>query len=297
MDDLTKRPEINTTASGEVVLRAVLLVIAPLVRWLIRYGVTFPEFSSRLKRVFLAQARLELDSLAKAKDALAPLKKPTDSALSLMSGVHRRDIREFRLSDIAAGREPATAPPATVETYGVAAPVFARWLTDQRYLDADNVPKPLPRTGDLSFDNLVASISSDVRPRSVLDQLLRFDLVEFDGTLLRVKAKGFVPRDGLEPMAQSLAGNLQDHVAAAVGNIEHNSNMLEQAIFVDEIAAQSVHQLHVLAAQTWQSSHRQLMQLAQEKFDVDSPNPNAESRFRARVGVYFYSEEIPKEPS
>lgn len=295
--DSADKSERSLTLSGEIVLRAALAVVAPLVRWLIRHGVTFPEFSSRLKRVFLAQARAELEAAALAKDPKAAIKPLTDSALSLMSGVHRRDIREFRLSDQAAAREPVVVAALPSESYGMAAQVFARWLSDSRYLESDNSPKPLSRTGDLSFDNLVASISSDVRPRAVLDQLLRFDLVEFDGTVLRVKAKGFVPRDGLEPMAQSLAANLQDHLATAVGNIEKNRNLLEQAVFVDEIGAQSVQQLHALAVQTWQTSHRQLMQMAQEKFDADSPNPNTESRHRARIGIYFYSEETPRDPS
>ncbi len=281
--------------------------MAPLVRWLIRHGVTFPEFSSSLKRVFLAQARQELNQIAQKKDPNAPLKPLTDSALSLMSGVHRRDIREFRLADKSLAKPVAPHTVSTHESYGVAAPVFARWLSDPRYIEADHSPKPLPRTGELSFDQLVASVSSDVRPRAVLDQLLRFDLVEFDGSVLRVKAKGFVPRDGLEPMSLSLAGNVQDHLAAAVANIESNANMLEQAVYIDDVSAESVHQLHVLAAKNWQASHRQLMQLAQEKFDQDSaaPDSNAaagntsrtDQRFRARVGIYFFSQATPKDSS
>jgi hypothetical protein len=295
MDDSSNPISASVSSpNGEIVLRAALKVVAPLVRWLIRHGVTFPEFSSSLKRVFLEQSRAELNAVASPKTL-------TDSALSLLSGVHRRDIREFRLADqaIAAKGEAPTAP--TTDSYGVAAPVFARWLTDPRYTETDHSPKPLARTGEISFDSLVATISSDVRPRAVLDQLLRFDLVEFDGSVLRVKSKGFVPRAGLEPMSISLAGNLQDHIAAAVGNIEDNANMLEQAVFVDNLTAKSVHQLHLLAAQTWQANHRQLMQLAQERFDADSAaaanTPVAEPRYRARVGIYFYSQETPKEPS
>ncbi len=290
------------SGAGAIVLRASLHVVAPLVRWLIRHGVTFPEFSSSLKRVFLEQARAELTISAKDKTS----RSITDSALSLMSGVHRRDIREFRLADQASNKSLPPVAYENTESYGVAAPVFARWLSDPLYLESDQTPKALPRSGDLSFDALVASVTSDVRPRAVLDQLLRFDLVEFDGSLLRVKAKGFVPRDGLEPMSASLASNLQDHIAAAVGNLESNANMLEQAVFVDDICAQSVHQIHLLAAQTWQVNHRQLMQLAQERFDSDNSNNTAQAtasgpRYRARVGIYFYSQETvpvpPKDPT
>ena len=62
----------------------------------------------------------------------------------------------------------------------------------------------------------MASISSDVRPRAVLDELVRLGMAEEgeDGQI-RLLATGFVPRQGFAEMAQLMQDNLHDHLARA----------------------------------------------------------------------------------
>ena len=81
-------------------LDRVLRVLQPLVRLLLRNGVTYTVFAAALKRVFLDAARQELAGRGMAQ---------TDSALSLLSGVHRRDVRGLTRGAAAAS---AAAPPA-----------------------------------------------------------------------------------------------------------------------------------------------------------------------------------------
>ena len=77
------------SSRAQVTLGAVLTVVRPLARLLLRHGVAYPAFAAALKRVFLEAAADELSSR----------KMPaTDSALSLLSGVHRRDIRTMTRS-------------------------------------------------------------------------------------------------------------------------------------------------------------------------------------------------------
>ena len=54
--------------------------------WLLRNGVSYPAFAEVLKSVFVAAAERELERTATA---------PTQSALSLLSGVHRKDVRQM----------------------------------------------------------------------------------------------------------------------------------------------------------------------------------------------------------
>ena len=76
-------------------LDRVLRVLQPLVRLLLRNGVTYTVFAAALKRVFLDAARQELAGRGMAQ---------TDSALSLLSGVHRPGKRS-------ANRPPVRAQP------------------------------------------------------------------------------------------------------------------------------------------------------------------------------------------
>ncbi len=266
-----------------LVLARVLRVLQPLVRLLVRNGVTYPVLAAALKRLFLDAARSELATRGMAQ---------TDSAVSVLCGVHRRDVRTLsqatvQLDDAAI---PATGP------LGMAAQVVGRWMRDAQWHDAQGRPLPLPRAGGSdsgpSFDALVASVSSDVRPRAVLDELLRLGVVHDDDAAVRLSRGGFAPQQGFEEMSALLANNLHDHAATAVANLHGEGNFLEQAVFVDQLTAESALHLHTVSAQVWRQALKTVMSEAQSRFDADSATPDTagQARHRARVGIYFYSE-------
>ena len=262
-----------------LVLDRVLRVLQPLVRLLLRNGVTYPVFAAALKRVFLAAAQQELAGRQMA---------PTDSAVSLLSGVHRRDVRTLARGIAADG----AAPPAPL---GLAAQVVGRWMNDPGYQDELGRSRPLPKSGYRgSFDALVAGISRDVRPKAVLDELLRLGVVYEAAEGLKLEGSGFAPRQGFDEMSWLFAQNLHDHAAAAVANLQGEANFLEQAVFVDELTEVSTARLREVSQQAWQAAFKTVMQEAQQRFDADATDAApAERRHRARFGVYFYSEREP----
>ena len=263
-------------------LDRVLRVLQPLVRLLLRNGVTYTVFVAALKRVFLAAAQQELAGRQMSA---------TDSAVSLLSGLHRRDVRTLTRGDTAA-KTAEFAPPAPSARLGLAAQVVARWMNDADYQDAQGGTRMLPKSGDAaSFDNLVARVSRDVRPKAVLDELLRLGVVQDtpDGVVL--EGSGFAPRQGFEEMSWLMAQNLQDHAAAAVANLNDEGNFLEQAVFVDALTAESAARLQQVSVLAWKAAFKTVMQEAQQRFDGDAAAaPPATRQHRARFGVYFYSE-------
>lgn len=269
-----------------IVLASALHVLRPLARLLLRNGVAYPAFAAAMKKVFLDAAHDELQRTGK---------KATDSAVSLMSGVHRRDVRNLgRLAEPAAEEEAGETP------LNMASQVAARWLSQTDCLDDEGQPRPLPRSGEPPhFDGLVASISSDVRPRAVLDELVRLGMAEEgeDGQI-RLLATGFVPRQGFAEMAQLMQENLHDHLAAASLNLQDEHNYLEQAVFVDQLSEESAHRLHVVAARAWRQAFKTVMTEAQARYDHDQKNtPPGERNRRARFGSYFYAADKDERPS
>ena len=97
----------------KIVLDSVLRVMRPLARLLMRNGVTYPAFNLALKRVFLEAAQAELASQQMPA---------TDSAITLLSGVHRRDVR-----NLSRGTAPARESPN--EPLGLVGQVVARRAT------------------------------------------------------------------------------------------------------------------------------------------------------------------------
>jgi len=74
----------SPTPPGQPVLEQVLTMLQPLVVWLLRSGVGYTDLTAALKPVFLEAARTELTRIGG---------KQTDSAVSLLSGLHRKDVR------------------------------------------------------------------------------------------------------------------------------------------------------------------------------------------------------------
>ena len=257
-----------------LVLDAVLRALKPAARLLLQNGVSYGAFATALKRVFLDAAQDELQARGMAR---------TDSALTLLSGVHRRDVRTLLRSPPEADTAPRRAP------LSMASEVVLRWLSARPWLGDDDQPRVLVRgTAPDGFDALVASVSSDIRPRAVLDELKRLGVADegTDGVTLR--AGSFAPRQGFEELSWLFADNLHDHLAAAAGNLQGQSNFLEQSVHVDEITAASAEALQRAAVVAWKQVFRSYMALARQRFDADAVEAPADQRTqRARFGVYF----------
>lgn len=268
---------------SELVLAAVLHAVKPLVRMLLRHGVAYPAFSAALKHVFLQSASDELRRTGR---------KETGSAISLLSGVHRRDVRNLsQVRRTAAAQEGAPM--------NMAAQVVARWISELEYLDEHGTPRALQRAGpDPGFDALVASISRDVRPRAVLDELVRLGIALEEGGTIRLVTPGFVPHQGFEEMIALLQDNLHDHAAAAVRNLDDGAGFLEQALFSDQLTAESVLQLHAAAARVWRDALKGLMRQARQRFDHDQAHASPEQRVhRIRFGAYFHATDEDDPPA
>ncbi len=262
------------TTRSSLVLATALRLVKPLVRLLLRHGVAYPAFAQAAKTVFLEAAQ----------DELRTQNRPvTDSAISLLSGVHRRDVRNMTRSG--AVQAPHNSP------MNMATQVVACWLTQPQYQDDQGNPLVLARTQPSGgFDALVTRLSSDIRPRAVLDELVRLGIAQETAEGLRLLDAGFAPRQGFAEMAGLLGDNVHDHLAAATGNLEDGHNNLEQAIFVDQITAQSAQRLHSVSAKAWRQAFKTVMAEAAKRFEEDQRYAAPQERtHRARFGSYFYS--------
>jgi len=72
---------------ADLSLAAALRVMAPLVELLLREGVSYPRFANALKKTFLEAAPGVLE---------ASSTRVNDSSISTLTGIHRKDVREWR---------------------------------------------------------------------------------------------------------------------------------------------------------------------------------------------------------
>lgn len=266
-------------SQAHVLLRAFAAATRPLVRLLIRRGVTYPVAADALRRLFIGEAMNELQARGM---------KPTGSAVSLLSGVHRKDLRaREEARGVGSEGTHGAAPPL-----GLVGEVVGRWLSDARWAGKGR-PRTLRRgTDEHSFDALVAAVSTDVGPRAVLDEMIRLQVVQVEGDAIRLDAQGMAPQGDFSAMAQALSDNLGDHASAAAANLLDQRGLLEQALYVDDIAPQSAHELHRAAARAWRVAFGSVMRVAQQRHARDVASLEPEQRHaRVRFGVYFHLDE------
>jgi hypothetical protein len=261
-----------TDQRARIALRTAMAMLVPLARWLVRNGVHYASFAPALKSVFVEAARRELQATGA---------KITDSSLSVLSGVQRRDIRALGQN---ASNDPAPKTPS------VASQVFTRWITDAGYRDANNQPMALPKAGALrSFDSLAREVSSDVHPRTLLAEMLRLGLIEPDGEWVRLCTQAFVPQQGFDDRAVMFSANVADHIAAAAHNVASDqARFLEQSVYGSGLAPASVEALGDTARRLWAGAFEQIVREATHRFERDRVEPQAQMRMR--FGVYYYAE-------
>jgi hypothetical protein len=260
-----------------VLLSAIHRVLAPIVRIMLAHEITLPMAIELLKRVFVevAERDFRLDS-----------KASTDSRISLITGVHRKDVKRLReLPDVEANLPPKIS---------LSAQVVATWITSAQWLDENGQPRPLPRlagtAGEASFETLVASISQDIRPRSVLDEWLRLGVVTInESDEIVLLANAFVPKEGLEEKLAYYGHNLGDHAAAAADNVLTTSSpWFERSVHHDSLSEAQVEKLRVRATKLGMQTLTQLHTLAAQPADENDQSQSGPKK-RFTCGVYFYS--------
>ena len=273
----------ETPSRGDNLLEECVAMLAPLVRLLVSRGVTYPQFTAALKTAFLRAAHAELESVNK---------KVTDSAVSLLSGVHRKDVRALTSDGVLRTR-------GIDRMQSLPDEIFMRWTNDANYLDVDGFPKILPIRGrtpdEPSFELLAQSISRDFHPRSILDELVRLGIAEVQAETVRLRTISFVPKEDFSRTLSYVRTNIADHLAAASMNlraVQHGAPgpFLEQSLYADELSAESVMELHRLARRIWESALRRMFALANERAQIDEQGGPGTQAMRMRFGTYFYAE-------
>lgn len=258
---------------------AISQVLQPLARLMIDHGLQLPSMVEMLKKALVDEAGKTYGLAGKGS---------SDTRISLLTGVHRKDVKRLAEMPVSAG----LASPMV----SVAASVVARWISEPRFLNADQSARALARTptrgraGEPDFTTLVAEVSRDVGARAVLDELARLGVVDLreDG-YVALKSTAFVPHEGLSESFHFFAANVGDHLSAVVHNLTPDRRgplMLDQSAFSQDLSPEQADQLHLQARRLWASVLQQFLQTAtvaeQRSEGGDGP------RHRIRFGVYFH---------
>ncbi|MEY4908700.1 MAG: hypothetical protein RL260_2418 [Pseudomonadota bacterium] len=275
---------------AEQALDDVAVMLAPLVRWLLVQGIPLNALIRTLRGVYLSEAHEDLGRRGR---------RVTDSAISVLTGVHRKEVRAF----MEAHHEPTGLPPSPLRLAPTpAATLFTQWITDPGYrASAGEVRRELPRHGPApSFEALAREASRDVHPRTLLEELERLELVEVQPEQVRLLSDRFVPPVHDPAAVRTMAVNVADHIAAAVHNLRADTpaqRQLEQSVYADGLSAESATQLGEVARQLWGVALEGMVREARARLALDAErgqqptfDPSDDRNTRVRFGIYYHLE-------
>lgn len=273
---LTQLTEFQKANSNEEILNNVMQIMDVLVKWMIKSGVGYNEFSSSLRILFYNQAIQELNNIAQKK---------TDSSISLLSGLTRRDVSAFRQENDGYKLIPVKLQDNSIS---VPARVIGLWINKK-------LPNRLPFShADNSFENLVKEVSTERHPRSILLELKRLDLLVEEDDFVILNINSFTPSPESEEIKKIFISNARDLLTAGIDNIMTGKNkFLEQAVYADKLTEKSINELKCYSYKLWEEASQKILSKAIECCKQDEGRWDATKRFK--LGIYeYYEDEVDK---
>jgi Family of unknown function (DUF6502) len=199
----------------EQLRKAYRRLLNPLVRILIRSGVTATEASELVRLVFVDAATTE--------EFQFPGRRLSDTRVAILTGLSRKEVHRLRTeSDM-------NRAGTNLSRVGR---VISGWNQDPDFTGPYGLPLAIPFEDDPgvdapSFTELVRRHSGDMAPRAMLDELLRTGLAELDDDgLIRNTGRTYIPSK-LDPAAIDRLGKV---VARLADTLDFNNQLDDSSL-------------------------------------------------------------------
>lgn len=212
---LSRFMNISENKNTQLMQQLIRLLLAPLVRLLIKHSVSHSEFAEIAKQSYVEQAYRHFG---------IPKRKMTFARVAVLTGLSRKEVvrlREQELSDEKHGKQPKIS-------INRAARVITGWLQDSDFLTAEQQPKPLAlksQDSEVDFAALVERYSGDISPGAILDELLLSKQVEKNASgQVELKQAGYTSDSNSIEQMQILAQCAHNLLATGSYNINRDDS-------------------------------------------------------------------------
>lgn len=191
-----------------VLLGAMRQMLRPLVRLLLRNGVSYTEYSETVKTVFVEVAEHDF-----------PPAEPSGlvERISLLSGLSQSEVYAVR-------KAIAESAPVSNENLNQIGGVLAGWHQDPDFTGPYGLPLELPlEGGSCSLSNLVARYGLGAPPKALLEELIRVNAVARLSTdRYRVLTRSYIPAETDPAGLQFMGAALRDLAETLDLNLDHS---------------------------------------------------------------------------
>ena len=207
-------------------LTAYRSLMTPLVRILLRNGVSFHEFANVVREVYVSACSQELTRQGRTGSL---------ARVSMMTGLTRREV-----TDIAAGR--SAANDAVASNANRAAKLLEAWHTDPEFLAPYGFPRDLSidqedRSG--SFHSLVKKHVGEGAASAMLEDLVRVGAARMldGGQFVRVLKRTYIPTKMTPELVQIFTQAVRRYVETVDHNLsqsEPGTRRFDRLVYPDE---------------------------------------------------------------
>ena len=256
----------------ESLQKAVTKVLSPLVRLLLRHGVSHAEFANWAKQAYITEASEHFGIEGKP---------PTVSRMAIMTGINRKEVKRIR--------ELPSEVDTGVGKHHRAVRVVTGWLQDQEFQNSRGKPLIL-RYGEPkdSFNQLVKRYGGDVPARAMLDELERVGTVEHLHGKVSLRHKGYVPHQSESALLDIFATSASDLLTTLEHNLHRtDQRRLQMSVAYDDVTTAGKDEFRKLSAEKGMSLLKALDRSLAEVDRGSNPTVTGEGHHRVGLGIYW----------
>ena len=260
---------------------AILRLLRPLIRILLRNGVSYGTFADLTRWMYVDVAMKEFSIEGR---------KQSTSRVSVLTGLSRKEVK--RMQEISRPEDTERD-----EKYNRAARVISAWRREREFLDAQGKPSTLSISGPWStFSEIVRRFSGDVPVRAILDELLRIGAVrQLDNGKIQLRKKAYVPETSEADKLHILGTDVGHLISTIDYNLQPKvtTARFQRKVSYDNLPDEVLPAFRKLSAKQAQKLLEKMDEwLAGNDRDV-TPSIEGTGRNLAGLGIYYFEEPYP----
>ena len=269
----------------QILSAAILRMLRPLVRLLLRHGISYGTFADLAKWVFVDVAEKEFN---------VPGRKQSASRVSVLTGLSRKEVSRVQSIE-------TPDDESLVQQYNRAARVISGWLRDEQFTDGQGEAAILPLEGKNSFAELVKAYSGDMPSRAILDELVRVKAVERMDDQVKLLTHAYVPSDGEQEKLNILGTDVALLIKTIDHNIEHTSQSsnnepyFQRKVAYDNLPEEVLPRLRELSREKSQELLEEINRYLVIHDRDSNPESTGSGRNHAGLGIYYFEEDVSEE--
>lgn len=265
----------------QALVKALYRVLRPMVRLLIRHGVSYRLFADVARHVYVDVAE---------QDFSLEGRKPSNARTAVLTGINRKDIAKLK-------NRPHPLSDAAEESPNPASRVITAWINDSRFNTGKGEPLELPieegQGGEASkptFTALVKEYSSDVPVRALLDELERIAAVEKIGSdMVKLIVQGYVPIQDMQENLRIFGTAAADLLRTMDYNISgaETGRLIQRTVSYDDIPTEMLPQVRQRSRAEAEAFLLQVNDWLAQSDRAENKELSGSGRARAGIGIYY----------